>query len=263
MIRAGIGGWTFEPWRNGVFYPKGLARADELAFAGSRLNTIEINATYHRTQSPASFRKWATETPDEFVFSVKASRFTTNRRVLAEAGPSIDQFLSSGLVELGAKLGPILWQFAPTKPFDCADFEQFLALLPRERNAIRLRHAIEVRHQSFAVPQFVQLARKFAVAIVTAHSDKYPLIGDITADFTYVRLQCARPRVVTGYTSAEIKSWGARAKKWEQGKTIEDLPLLSPPAKSAKLRDVFLYVISGAKERAPAAAMALLDAARA
>jgi uncharacterized protein YecE (DUF72 family) len=257
MIRAGIGGWTFEPWR-GVFYPKGLAKTRELSFASEKLNSIEINATYHRTQTPASFRKWAAETPDGFVFSVKASRFATNRSVLAEARPSVEQFLSSGIVELGDKLGPILWQFAPTKRFDAGDFESFLALLPRERGGVRLRHAIEVRHESFLVPAFIALARKHAVAIVIADSEKYPLIADATADFTYARLQCSRPNVSTGYTTAEIKTWAQRAKAWAAGKTVKDLPLLAPAAKPAKPRDVFLYVISGAKERAPAAATALL-----
>jgi uncharacterized protein YecE (DUF72 family) len=262
MIRAGIGGWTFEPWRGGNFYPKGLAKTRELSFASEQLNAIEINATYHRTQTPASFRKWAAETPDGFVFAVKASRFATNRRVLAEARPSVEQFLSSGITELGAKLGPILWQFAPTKKFDVDDFENFLALLPREKAGIVLRHAIEVRNDSFLVPEFIALARKFAVAIVVAHSDKYPLIADATADFTYARLQCSRTNVATGYTTAEIKSWAAHAKAWEKGAAIKDLPLLAPAPKPspkpAKARDVFMFVIAGAKERAPAAAMALL-----
>ncbi len=263
MIRAGIGGWTFEPWRGGGFYPKGLARTAELSFASRKLNTIEINSTYHRTQSPASFRKWAAETPDDFVFAVKASRFATNRRVLAEARPSVEQFLASGIVELGAKLGPILWQFAPTKKFEVADFESFLALLPRERDGVALRHAVEVRHESFLVPEFVALARKFAVAVVVAHSGKYPLIADVTAEFSYARLQCSRSNVANGYTTAEIATWAERAKAWEAGKTVKDLPLLAPASKPVKSRNVFFYVISGAKERAPAAALALLAAVKA
>jgi uncharacterized protein YecE (DUF72 family) len=262
MIRAGIGGWTYEPWR-GVFYPKGLAKTRELSFASEKLNSIEINATYHRTQTPTSFRRWAAETPDGFVFAVKASRFATNRSVLAEARPSVEQFLSSGIIELGTKLGPLLWQFAPTKKFDAGDFESFLALLPRERSGIHLRHAIEVRHESFLVPEFIALARKHAVAIVVADSEKYPLIADTTADYTYVRLQCSRPNVPTGYTTAEIKTWAKRAKAWATGKPVKELPLLAPAAKPAKTRDVFLYVISGAKERAPAAAMALLGEVKA
>jgi uncharacterized protein YecE (DUF72 family) len=262
MIRAGIGGWTFEPWRGGLFYPKGLPRTGELSHASRKLNTIEINATYHRTQPPASFRKWAAETPDDFIFAVKASRFATNRRVLVEAAPSIEQFLSSGIVELGKKLGPILWQFAPTKKFEASDFESFLALLPRERDGIALRHAVEVRHESFLAPEFVSLARKFSVAIVLAHSDKYPLIADQTADFTYARLQSSRANVATGYTTAEINVWAARAKAWAAGKAVKELPLLAPAPAPVKSRDVYVYVISGAKERAPAAAMALLDAVK-
>ena len=258
MIRVGIGGWTFEPWRGGAFYPKGLAKTRELAFASQNVTTIEINATYHRTQSPHSFRKWAADTPDDFIFAVKASRFATNRRVLAEGGASIEQFLSSGITELGKKLGPILWQFAPTKKFDHKDFEDFLALLPNERKGVRLRHALEVRHESFMNPEFVQLARKFGAAIVIADSAKYPLISDATADFAYARLQRTNANVATGYTTAEIKTWSARAREWEAGKTGDDLPVISP-AKAEKKRDVFVYMISGAKERAPAAAMAMLS----
>lgn len=260
MIRAGIGGWTYEPWRNGVFYPKGLAKTRELAYASGKLSTIEINATYHRTQSPASFRKWATETPENFTFAVKALRFTTNRRVLAEAAPSIKQFLSSGLAELGEKLGPILWQFAPTKAFDPKDFEDFLVQLPKAQDGLKLRHAIEVRHPSFVTSSFVELARKFNVAVVVAHSEKYPLIADLTGDFVYVRLQCSRPKVATGYMPAELRLWADRAKAWQAGKPAKDLPLLSPASKASRPHDVFVYVIGGAKERAPAAALALLDA---
>jgi uncharacterized protein YecE (DUF72 family) len=260
MIRVGIGGWSYAPWRGGVFYPKGLAQVRELSFASRAFNSIEINATFHRNQSPASFRKWATETPDDFVFAVKASRFATNRRVLREAEPSVKQFLASGIVELGDKLGPILWQFAPTKTFDTADFDDFLGLLPREQGGLKLRHAIEVRNESFVVPEFIALARKHRVAIVLAHSEKYPLIADVTADFAYARLQCSRAAVKTGYTQADIKTWAGRARNWQAGKAVKELPLLAPEPKKSSVRDVFVYVISGAKERAPAAASALLAA---
>lgn len=263
MIRAGIGGWSYDPWRGGTFYPKGLAKTRELAFAAGKLNTIEINATYHRTQSPASFKKWASETPEDFVFAVKASRFATNRRVLAEAAPSLKQFLDSGIVELGEKLGPILWQFAPTKKFDPEDFAGFLDLLPRTHKGLTLRHALEVRQPSFVVEEFAALARKYAVAIVVAHSEKYPLIADPTADFVYARLQCSQSRIPTGYAPTDIKLWAQRAKIWEAGKTDRDLPLLSPAPKDITPRAVFVYFISGAKERAPSAAMAFLDALRA
>src|SRR5271166_5557800 len=159
MIRAGIGGWTFEPWR-GAFYPPKLPYAQDLAFASRAVTTIEINGTFYRTQKPDTFRKWAEETPDDFVFSVKAPRYAVNKRILAEAGPSIERFLQSGLDQLGEKLGPILWQFAPTKKFDAADFAAFLALLPLEAKGMRLRHVLEVRHPSFKTAEFTELAAK-------------------------------------------------------------------------------------------------------
>jgi len=260
MIRVGIGGWTFEGWRGGAFYPKGLPKTGELAYASRRLNSIEINATYHRNQSPASFRKWAAETPDDFVFSVKASRFVTNRRVLAEAGPSIQGFITSGLIELGAKLGPILWQFAPTKKFEVDDIRSFLALLPSEYQNVSLRHAVEVRHQSFVTPEFVKLAHEHNVAIVIAHAPEHPLIADITGSFVYARLQSSQANIATGYPPGEVAVWAEWAKIWEAGMAPKDLPTLMP-APSTEKRDVFVYVISGAKERAPGAAMALLAAA--
>jgi len=260
MILAGIGGWTFEPWR-GVFYPKGHVQARELEFASRNVTSIEINGTYYSTQKPESFRKWAAETPNDFVFSVKAVRFATNRRVLAEAGPSIDKFVSSGISQLGRKLGPLLWQFMPTKKFDAEDFEGFLAALPKTVDGLGLRHAVEVRHESFMVPEFVALARKYNVAVVLADSAKYPMIADVTADFIYVRLQAAEAAVTTGYTPAAIKKWVGRARDWEAGVAVKDLPLIAAAAKTqgkAKKRDVFVYMINGAKERAPAAAMAFL-----
>jgi uncharacterized protein YecE (DUF72 family) len=256
MIRAGIGGWTYEPWR-GLFYPKGLARTRELEFASRAVTSIEINGTYYSTQKPDSFRKWAQETPDDFVFSVKAVRFATNRRVLAEAGPSIETFVTSGISELGKKLGPILWQFMPTKAFEPADFEAFLSLLPEKVDGLKLRHAVEVRHQSFVTSAFVALARKHNVAIVMADSAKYPLIADVTADFVYVRLQQADAKIATGYPPSIIQKWADRAKAWETGGQAKDLPALTKATKANK-RDVFVYMINGAKERAPAAAAALL-----
>lgn len=256
MIRVGIGGWTYEPWR-GVFYPKGLAQSRELEHASRAVTSIEINGTYYSTQKPESFRKWAKETPDDFVFSVKAIRFATNRRVLADAGSSVDKFLASGITELGKKLGPILWQFMPTKKFDVEDFGAFLSHLPNTADGLKLRHAVEVRHESFVTKEFVALARKHNVAIVLADSAKYPMIADITADFVYARLQQADAKVATGYTSAVIKKWAGLAKTWEGGGEPKDLPVLSAAPKTKK-RDVFIYMINGAKERAPAAAMALL-----
>jgi uncharacterized protein YecE (DUF72 family) len=237
MIRVGIGGWTYAPWR-GVFYPPGLAQARELEYAGKHLTSIEINGTFYGSQKPESFRRWATETPDDFVFSVKGPRFATHRKVLAEAGESIERFFNGGVRELGRKLGPVLWQFAPFKKFEPDDFGAFLALLPKD-----VRHAVEVRHDSFLAPEFTALARKHKVAIVLVESDKHPPIDATTADFTYARLQKTKKDIATGYAKADLRMWAQQARKWEaQGK-----------------RDVFVYMISGAKERAPAAAMALIE----
>jgi len=255
-IAAGIGGWTFKPWR-GTFYPDDLPQKDELEFAAAHLTAIEINGTYYRSQTAASFRKWAAAAPEDFVYAVKAPRFATNRRVLGEAGESIDRFFKSGVAELGDKLGPILWQFAPTKKFDPEDFAAFLGLLPAETGGIGLRHAVEVRHDSFLNADFIALVRKAGVAVVLADSDKYPLIADLSADFVYVRLQKARERIATGYDDAELDHWLARARAWAGGEVPGDLPYVAPPPERAK-RDVFVFMINGAKVRAPAAAMAFL-----
>ena len=255
-IRVGIGGWDFDPWRE-AFYPSDVPKKNQLAYASRQVTAIEVNATYYRTQSATSFARWRDETPDDFVFAVKASRFATNRRVLAEAGDSIGIFLGSGLAELGPKLGPILWQFMPTKKFDPDDFEAFLALLPAKLGPHPLRHAIDVRHESFRCDAFVALARKHRAAIVCSDSDDYPMIGDVTADFVYVRLMRARSDVPTGYTPEEIGTWLAHARAWSKGETVD---ALDPIAKAApkKARDAFVFFINGAKERAPAAAGAML-----
>lgn len=257
MIKIGIGGWTFEPWR-GPFYPDGLPQARELAYAASRLTAIEVNGTFYGSQKPSTFRKWADETPDGFIFSLKAPRFAVNRRVLAEAGPSIEKFVESGIGELKSKLGPILWQFAGTKKYDPEDFAAFVKLLPAEAGGIKLRHALEVRHDSFKVPEFVELARKHGAAIVYAHSEDYPAIADPTADFVYARLQQSRETEKTGYSAKEIAGWAKRAEVWESGGVPDDLELLAKaPAK--KKRDCFVFFIAGAKVRNPAAAMAMIE----
>ncbi len=261
-IRTGIGGWTFEPWR-GTFYPEGLRQADELEYAASKLGTIEINGTYYRLQSAASFAKWRDAAPDGFVFSVKASRYCTNRKVLAEAGESVAKFVGQGLTELGDKLGPILWQFAPTKRFDPEDFAAFLALLPGKHNGIRLRHALEVRHESFACPEFVALARAHGAAVVIADHETYPQIADLTGDFVYARLMRSREDVKTGYPAAELDHWARIAQSWAAGHAPQGLTYAAPREAPANAgRDVFAYIISGAKVRAPAAAMALAVRAR-
>jgi uncharacterized protein YecE (DUF72 family) len=259
-IYIGVGGWNYEPWR-GVFYPKGLAQAKELAYAASHLTSIEINATFYGSQKPESFRKWAATVPDGFVFSVKGPRFATNRRVLAEAGESIKRFLDSGVLELGDRLGPLLWQFAPTKKFDAGDFGKFLELLPREAGGRRVRHVVEVRHPSFRTPQFVALVRSFKVPVVFTDHVTYPSLADVTGDFIYTRLQRGEDSIPTAYPAKDLDAWARRLKVWAQGKTPDDLPRVDSawaPQKTAP-RDVFAYVIHEGKIRAPAAAMALIE----
>jgi uncharacterized protein YecE (DUF72 family) len=232
-------------------------QAKELEFASRALTTIEINATFHRLQKPDSFRKWADTAPDDFQFSVKAWQFATAKRNLAEGEPLIGKFLSSGFTELKSKLGPIVWQFTPARKFEPDNFAAFFSLLPDTLNGIALRHTIEVRHESFGAPEFVALARQHNVAVVRPDSPKYPLLADVTADFIYMRLQRTEERVATGYTTRALKQWSERAKALASGGAPADLPLVAkPPAK--KKRDVFVYFISGAKVRAPAAAMAML-----
>jgi len=258
-IRAGIGGWTFEPWR-GVFYPPGLKQAEELAYASRQLSAIEINSTYYSTQKPESFAKWAASTPDGFVFSVKASRFCTNRRELAGAGESIERFLNQGLIELGDKLGPILWQFMATKKFDPADFEAFLKLLPKTLEGRPLRHCVEVRHASFAVPEFVQLCRRHNVAIVLAAHAEHPMIPDVTADFVYARLMTGADECDTCYPPDELDLWAERFKTYAAGGVPADLPLVDPAHTADKRpRDCFVFFIHEAKVRAPAGAVAFLQ----
>jgi uncharacterized protein YecE (DUF72 family) len=258
MIRVGIGGWVFEPWR-GEFYPKGLPQAQELSYASRKLTTIEINGTFYSTQKPESFRRWADETPDDFVFSLKAPRYATHRKVLAEAAPSIERFFASGVLELKQKLGPILWQFHPGKKFEPDDFAAFLALLPRELGGQPIRHVLEVRQASFVVPAFVELARKHAAAIVLADSDKHPLFADVTADFLYLRLQRTSEEAKTGYAPRALATWAKRAQAWADGGAPDDLKTITGATPAKQPRDVFVYMISGAKVRAPAAAMALIE----
>ncbi len=258
-IHVGIGGWTFEPWR-GTFYPEGLAQKRELEYASRRLSSIEINGTYYGSQKPESFARWHDETPDDFVFSVKGPRFTTNRRVLAEAAPSIERFFASGIMELKDKLGPVNWQFLPTKKFDADDFEGFLKLLPKSVEGRAIRHVVEVRHASFQMPDFVALLRQYGVATVLADSEEFPPIADVTAPFVYARLQRASETIDTGYDAAALDLWAGRAHTWKHGRHPEDLPHVGEaPSASSGHRDVFIYMINGFKPKAPAAAMALLE----
>jgi len=258
MIYAGIGGWVYEPWRDN-FYPKGLSQKRELEYASSRVTAIEINGTYYGSQKPASFRKWHDETPKDFVFTLKGPRFATNRRVLAEAGESITRFFESGVTELKDKLGPVNWQFMATKKFDAADFGAFLKLLPRKVDGRAIRHAVEVRHDSFKDKAFVELCRRHDVGIVFGADSEFPLIADVTTDFIYARLMGTSAKEKLGYPGAMLKTWAERARDWERGESPKASLLVAPPAPKKK-REVFLFFISGAKEKNPAAAEGLIAA---
>jgi uncharacterized protein YecE (DUF72 family) len=256
-IYVGIGGWVYEPWRQS-FYPEGLPQKRELEYASAHLTAIEVNGTYYGSQKPESFRRWHGETPKGFIFTVKGPRFATNRRVLAEAGGSIEKFFASGVTELKEKLGAVNWQFMATKKFDTGDFEAFLKLLPRKVGGLAIRHAVEVRHDSFKDKKFVELCRKYGVAIIFAADSEFPLIADVTADFIYARIMGTQAKEKLGYPPATLKKWAERTKAWEKGVSPK-LPLLAPAA-AQKARDVFLFVISGAKEKNPAAAQAIIAA---
>ncbi len=242
-VGVGVGGWTYEPWRDN-FYPKGLAHSRELEYASRQLTAIEVNGTYYSTFKPPTFAKWRAETPDSFMFSLKANRFATNRKRLATAGESIERFVGSGIGELGDKLGPIVWQFMPTKMFDPEDFEAFLALLPRSVDGRALRHVLDVRHPSFETSEYLMLARKYGCVTVHTDSEKFPAIVDALAAFAYIRLMRGEGTIPTGYPAPALDQWAKGARAWAGG----DSP-----------REAFIYFINGAKERAPAAAMALLD----
>ncbi len=233
-IRIGIGGWVYEPWR-GTFYPAGLRQADELAHASRQVTAIEINGTFYGSQKPESFAKWRDQTPDGFVFSVKGPRYATHRKALGEAGPTVERFFGSGVRELGPKLGPVLWQFMPSTRFERDGFAAFLDLLPGD-----VRHVVEVRHESFADQAFFELLRERGVAVAMVEDEDRPMFDRPTADFAYLRLRRAREAEPTGYPPAELDAWAAKLKAM------------------AAERDVFAYIINGAKVRAPAAAMALL-----
>ncbi|MCF6368545.1 DUF72 domain-containing protein [Rhizobium halophilum] len=256
-IRTGIGGWTFEPWE-GSFYPEKLAKKRQLEYAASKLKVIEVNGTYYGSQKPETFAKWASEVPEGFIFSLKASRFTTNRKVLAEAGESIERFFAQGLTELGPHLGPILWQFAPTKKFEPDDFEAFLKLLPKTVEGLPLKHVVEVRHDSFKVAEFVHLLAKHNVAPVCAEHHDYPMIADVTADFVYARLQKGSDDVATCYPESELHAWKGRLETWADGGLPENLPLIDPDRQPKRQpRDVYAFFIHEGKVNAPQGAMAL------
>ena len=240
-IRIGIGGWVYPPWR-GTFYPPAQPQAQELAYASRHLTAIEINGTFYNSGKPDSFRKWRDETPEGFVFSLKGPRFITHRTELASAGGGLDLFFSRGVLELGDKLGPILWQFAPTKQFDEADFAAFLELLPKNAGNRKIRHVIEARHRSFAEPAFGELLRRHGIAVARVDDAKFPAFDEVTADFVYLRLRRCAEEEPTGYPPDALDQWAGRARGW-----------------AADGRDVFLYFINGAKVRAPIAAQALIQ----
>lgn len=241
-VHIGIGGWNYAPWR-GVFYPAGLPQTRELAYMGEHLTATEVNATFHGSQKPATYAKWRDAVPDGFVFALKGSKYCTMRKNLGEAEDSVARFLGQGIAELGDKLGPISWQLGPTKHFDPDEIAAFLALLPASHEGLALRHAIEPRHESFRDPAFFALARDAGMAVVLADAEKYPAFDEASdnAPFVYARLQNAAPDLEQGYSDKDLGRWAARARTWAQAG-----------------RESFVFFINGAKERAPAAAMALI-----
>lgn len=241
-IRVGVGGWTYEPWRDN-FFPKGLPHSQELHFASRRLTAIEVNGTFYSTFKPATFAKWRDETPDGFLFSLKAHRFATHRKQLATAGESVERFVRSGIAELGAKLGPIVWQLMPSTRFDPQDLEAFLSLLPREVDGVPLQHVLDPRHESFVSQQYLELARRHGCATVHADSDTYPAIADPHTPLAYLRLMRSQADRETGYPLDALQQWADGARQWAAG---------------GRQREALVFFISGAKERNPAAAQELL-----
>ena len=260
-IHVGIGGWNYAEWRGGAFYPAGLPQAQELHYASRALTGLEVNATFYSTQKPATYARWRDETPEGFVFAVKAHRLATQRKTLAEGAEAVVHFLESGVTELRDRLGPIVWQLPPFRRFDGDDVECFLALLPDAVDGLPLRHVLEPRHASFACADYVRLARSYGVATVYTDSPDYPNIADPTADFVYARLMRSQPGEATGYPPRALDQWAARVRRWQQGALPAGLPLVDPataPAHTAP-REVFVQFIAAAKARNPAAATGLIE----
>lgn len=256
-VKAGIGGWNFAPWRDN-FYPKGLPQRRELEYASRHLATLEINSTFYRAQTPRVYAKWRDETPPGFVFSLKAPRQVAEHRKLASAGAVMRAFVFGGLAEFGNRLGPIVWQFPPTRAFEHDDFAAFLDLLPHELNGQPLRHVLEVRHAGFLCPEYLVLARAHGTPSVFTDSQEYPSFADLTGDFVYARLMCSRAEESDGYPAHELDVWAERARTWAAGGEPNDLPRIADArAAHTTLRNVFIHFISSAKQRNPAAAMAL------
>ncbi|WP_433967322.1 DUF72 domain-containing protein [Tunturiibacter gelidiferens] len=281
-VRIGISGWTYKPWR-GVFYPKGLAQKKELAYASSLFPTIEINGTFYSLQRPSSFATWAEQTPDDFVFSIKASRYITHMLKLRNAEQALANFFASGLLALGHKLGPILWQFPPNFQFNAAKLEEFFTLLPRDTHAAAvlaqhhddrlkgraytalmrkrlIRHAMEIRHPSFVTPDFISLLRRHNIALVCADTVEWPLLMDVTSDFLYCRLHGSEVLYTSGYSDQALDQWAARIAAWARGGEVTDGDHASPkPARRRTARDVYVYFDNDAKVHAPKDAQALIQ----
>ncbi|MFK3650488.1 DUF72 domain-containing protein [Lysobacter enzymogenes] len=260
-IRCGIGGWTFAPWRD-RFYPPKLVQRRELEYASRQLSSIEINGTFYSAQKPATYAKWAAETPEGFVFSLKAPGRVTQAGALAKAAAQAKAFIDGGLAEFGERLGPILWQLAPSRRFDPDDLAPFLDALPRTLDGRALKHVLEVRHPSFLAPAYLQLARERRIATVFTDSDEYPSLADITGDFVYARLMRSRAEVASGYPDDELDAWAQRAQAWARGGDNPELPHVAAPLANGAAREVFVYFISAAKQNNPAAAMRLIGKLR-
>jgi uncharacterized protein YecE (DUF72 family) len=256
-IRTGMGGWSYEPWRE-TFYPRDLPQRSELEYASRQVSAIEINSTFYRLQKSEIFTRWRDQTPDDFMFSTKASRSTTYRKDLTEAAESVERFVN-GVATLAPKLGPILWQLPPTKKFAAEEVRTFVSFLPKEVKGVQVRHALEVRHKSFMCAEFIDCARAAGVAVVFADTDEYPSFADVTADFIYGRLMRTVSHEPTGYSKSALATWAERATQWSRGGEPKDLPKILDQAPQNTARDVFLFFISGAKERAPLAARELAN----
>lgn len=257
LIRVGVGGWDYDPWRDS-FYPPNLPKSKQLGHMAGRLTAVEINATYYKLQKPELFERWSKAVPEHFRFAVKGSRFCSNRKILGEAGEAVERFFGQGLAELGDKLGPVLWQFMATKRFEPDDFRAFLALLPRKLAGMPLRHVVEPRHESFRDAAFVAMARAAGVGIAFADSDGFPCIADPSGDLVYARLQRSKAEVETGYLLPELDRWAEVAKGWARGESPERFPHVARVPRP-RAQEVYVFFISGAKERNPAAAEALIE----
>lgn len=256
-IRVGIGGWTYVPWRDN-FFPTGLVQRRELEYASRHVSSIEINGTYYGAQKPATYAKWRDATPEGFVFSVKAPKRIMHSRALASTGRQVEDFLG-GISELGAKLGPLLWQFDAGLKLERESFAAFCDLLPTTAGGRALRHVLDVRDPAFVDAEFLALARRHGMATVYTDSPDHPSFADVTGDFVYARLMRSRAGLAKGYPAGELDAWAGRARQWARGREPRDLPRINPVAGASAPREVFIHFISGAKERNPAAAMALIE----